>query len=80
MERILIAERRLEFSEKGEAERKPLIIRVFAPQSVDPNSDFELTPTLQAASLNSIPMQTWTQFTAQIQFRRCNSQSISSRF
>jgi len=38
MERILIAERRLEFSEKGEAERKPLIIRVFAPQPVDPNS------------------------------------------
>jgi len=39
MERIPIAERRLEFSEKGKAERKPLLIRVFAPQPVDPDSD-----------------------------------------
>ena len=38
MERILIAERKLEFSEKGNVERKPLLIRVFAPQPVDPDS------------------------------------------
>jgi hypothetical protein len=38
MERIPIAERRLEFSEKGKAKRKPLKIRVFAPQPVDPDS------------------------------------------
>jgi hypothetical protein len=38
MKRIPIAERRLVFSEKGSSERKPLLIRVFAPQPVDPES------------------------------------------
>jgi hypothetical protein len=38
MKRIPIAERRLVFSEKGSSERKPLLIRVFAPQPVDPDS------------------------------------------
>ena len=33
-----IAERRLTFSEKGEAERKALVIRIFAPRLVDPAS------------------------------------------
>jgi hypothetical protein len=37
MKRIPIAERRLVFSEKGSSERKPLLIRVFAPQPVDPD-------------------------------------------
>jgi hypothetical protein len=39
MERIPIAERRLAYSEKGNSERKPLLIRVFVPQPVDPDSD-----------------------------------------
>ena len=34
----LIAERRLTFTEKGGSDRKPLCIRVFAPQPVDPSS------------------------------------------
>jgi hypothetical protein len=33
-----IAERHLLYSEKGEAERKPLVIRIFAPRVVDPAS------------------------------------------
>ena len=33
-----IAERHLLFSAKGESERKPLMIRVFAPRLVDPAS------------------------------------------
>lgn len=33
-----IAERRLVFSEKGSSERKPLRIRIFAPQPVDSDS------------------------------------------
>jgi len=33
-----IAERHLLFSEKGETTRKPLVIRIFAPQVVDPAS------------------------------------------
>jgi hypothetical protein len=39
MEIIQIAERRLVFSEKGSAERKPPLIRIFAPRPVEPNSD-----------------------------------------
>jgi hypothetical protein len=39
MERIQIAERSLVFCEKGSPERKPLLIRIFAPRPVDPNSD-----------------------------------------
>ena len=38
MERVLIAERRLVFSEKGSSERKSLLIRICAPQPVDPGS------------------------------------------
>ena len=34
-----IAERRLVFSEKGKSERKPLLIRIFPPQALDPASD-----------------------------------------
>jgi hypothetical protein len=33
-----IAERHLLFSLKGEAERKPLVIRIFAPRPVEPAS------------------------------------------
>jgi hypothetical protein len=33
-----IAERHLHFSMKGETERKPLVIRIFAPRPVDPAS------------------------------------------
>jgi hypothetical protein len=33
-----IAERRLTFTEKGGSDRKPLCIRIFAPQPVDPSS------------------------------------------
>lgn len=33
-----IAERHLLFSATGESERKPLVIRVFAPKPVDPDS------------------------------------------
>jgi hypothetical protein len=35
---ITIAERHLTFSEKGKSERKPLVIRVYAPRPVDPAS------------------------------------------
>ena len=38
MTKTLIAERRLLFSAKGESERKPLVIRIFAPRPVDPAS------------------------------------------
>jgi len=34
----VIAQRRLLFSLKGQTERKPLIIRIYAPQPVDPAS------------------------------------------
>jgi hypothetical protein len=34
----MIAERKLAYSEKGDSERKLLLIRVFAPQPVDPGS------------------------------------------
>lgn len=33
-----IAERHLLFSARGETERKPLVIRIFAPRPVDPSS------------------------------------------
>jgi hypothetical protein len=33
-----IAERRLLFSKKDDSERKPLVIRIFAPQPVDPDA------------------------------------------
>jgi len=38
MEETPIAERRLLFSEKGNSERKNLLIRIFAPRPVDPDS------------------------------------------
>ena len=40
-----IAERHLIFSEKGKSERKPLVIRIFAPRPVDPASvSFQVAP------------------------------------
>lgn len=39
MGRTEIAERKLAFSEKEDSERKPLLIRIFAPQPVDPGSN-----------------------------------------
>lgn len=45
MTKILIAERHLLFSAKGESERRPLAIRIFAPRLVDPASvSFEVAP------------------------------------
>lgn len=38
MTKTPIAERHLLFSAKGESERKPLVIRIFAPRLVDPAS------------------------------------------
>src|SRR5260370_24991602 len=38
MKETPIAERHLFFSEKGKSERKPLVIRIFAPRPVDPAS------------------------------------------
>jgi hypothetical protein len=38
MTKTPIAERHLLFSVKGKSERKPLVIRVFAPRPVDPAS------------------------------------------
>jgi hypothetical protein len=38
MKKTPIAERRLLFSAKGDSERKPLVIRIFAPRLVDPAS------------------------------------------
>jgi hypothetical protein len=38
MGKTVIAERKLAFSEKEDSERKPLLIRIFAPQPVDPGS------------------------------------------
>jgi hypothetical protein len=49
MERIPIAERRLVFSEKGSSGRKPLLIRIFAPQPVDPDS-VQFQPDADASS------------------------------
>jgi len=40
-----IAERHLIFSEKGKTERKPFVIRIFAPKPVDPASvSFRVVP------------------------------------
>ena len=38
MKETPIGERHLFFSEKGKSERKPLVIRIFAPRPVDPAS------------------------------------------
>jgi uncharacterized protein DUF6968 len=38
MDRTVIAVRKLAFGEKGGSERKPLLIRIFAPQPVNPGS------------------------------------------
>ena len=38
MGRTVIAERKLAFSAKEDSERKPLLIRIFAPKPVDPGS------------------------------------------
>jgi hypothetical protein len=48
----LIAERHLIFSEKGKSERKPLVIRIFAPMPVDPASvSFRVAPGTAVCSV-----------------------------
>jgi hypothetical protein len=43
--KTVIAERHLLFSEKGQSERRPLVIRIFAPRPIDPCSvSFEVSP------------------------------------
>ena len=45
MKETPIAERHLVFSEKGKSERKPLVIRIFAPRPVDPATvSFQVSP------------------------------------
>jgi hypothetical protein len=61
MTETLIAERRLLFSEKGESERKPLVIRIFAPGLVDPASvSFQIAPGTAVCSVefDGIPDET----------------------
>jgi hypothetical protein len=56
-----IAERHLTFSEKGKSERKPLVIRVFAPMLVDPDSvSFQVAPGTAVCSVefDGIPDET----------------------
>src|ERR1700722_18706949 len=56
-----IAERHLVFSEKGKSERKPLVIRIFAPRAVDPASvSFQVAPgtAVCAVEFNGIPDET----------------------
>ncbi len=56
-----IAERHLVFSEKGKSERKPLVIRVFAPRVVDPASvSFQVAPgtAVCAIEFDGIPDET----------------------
>jgi hypothetical protein len=43
-ERKVIAERHLLFSAKGQSERKPLVIRVFAPRLVEGSVSFAVAP------------------------------------
>lgn len=56
-----IAERHLLFSAKGESERKPLVIRIFAPRPADPVSvSLELAPGTAACvvEFDGIPDET----------------------
>jgi hypothetical protein len=56
-----IAERHLVFSEKGKSERKPLVIRIFAPRQVDPASvSFQVAPgtAVCAVEFDGIPDET----------------------
>lgn len=56
-----IAERHLEFSEKGKSERKPLTIRIFAPRAVDPAAvSFPVAPGTSVCSVefDGIPDET----------------------
>jgi hypothetical protein len=56
-----IAERHLVFSEKGKAERRPLVIRIFAPRLVDPASvTFRVAPgtAVCIVKFDGIPDQT----------------------
>jgi hypothetical protein len=56
-----IAERHLLFSAKGESERKPMVIRIFAPRPVDPASvSFQVAPGTAVCSVefDGIPDET----------------------
>jgi hypothetical protein len=58
MKETPIAERHLVFSEKGKSERKPLVIRVFAPRVVDLASvSFQIAPgpAVCAVEFDGIP-------------------------
>jgi hypothetical protein len=61
MKETPIAERHLVFSEKGKYERKPLVIRIFAPRAVDPASvSFQVAPgtAVCAVEFDGIPDET----------------------
>jgi hypothetical protein len=61
MKEAPIAERHLVFSEKGESERKPLVIRIFAPRPVDPASvPFQVSPgtAVRTVEFDGIPDET----------------------
>jgi hypothetical protein len=61
MKEAPIAERHLVFSEKGKSERKPLVIRIFAPRPVDPASvSFQVAPgtAVCAVEFDGIPDET----------------------
>jgi hypothetical protein len=64
MTETAIAERHLLFSAKGNSERKPLVIRLFAPRLVDPASvSFEVAPgtAVCAVAFDGIPDETLTE-------------------
>src|ERR1700682_2689748 len=61
MKGTLIAERHLVFSNKGKSERKPLVIRIFAPTPVDPASvSYQVAPgtAVCAVEFDGIPDET----------------------
>ena len=61
MKETPIAERHLVFSEKGKSERKPLVIRIFAPRAGDPASvSFQVAPgtAFCAVEFDGIPDET----------------------
>jgi hypothetical protein len=61
MTETAIAERHLLFSAKGKSERKPLVIRIFAPRLVDPTSvSFAVAPgtAVCAVAFDGIPDET----------------------
>jgi hypothetical protein len=61
MKQTPIAERHLLFCVKGESERRPLVIRIFAPQPVDPATvSFKVTPGTAVCTVefDGIPNET----------------------